>query len=244
MESVSFDGVNISDMFTVIGTRGVASPVVQTVEVSGRDGIVPKGVVYGCPTVALTFVTDSGDGLKVSEARRQLSAMLNVKEPKKLQFGDDSGLYYMAQPDGPLDWVQFTRTGRLVVPFLVPSPAMYGEERSVTVPSGGSVTFNVMGTYPTRPTVYASAAKSGSSSPNAWGVTLDSTDWMYVLTGSSSTAKTVLIDCDSRQCKLAGQTALPTLDSDWFVLEPGSHTIANSQGSGSCTVTWVERWLA
>ena len=34
-----------------------------------------------------------------------------------------------------------------------------------------------------------------------------------------------------------------TTDSDWLVLEPGTHTLAIDNGTGAATVTFVERWL-
>lgn len=240
MESVVFDGVVLTDRWTVLSTRGVASQNVQTVEVPGRDGCTARGMTYGCPPVVLVFIVDPTDRAGVLEARRELTALLSVREPKRLEFGCDDGLYYMAMPSGDVNWTQFVHTGKLEVPFLVPSPAMYGAVREAVVPSGGSVTVEVGGTYPTAPKLAADAAVRGSG--NVWGVRLDDGDFVHVATGNSS-ARRVYVDCEARTANVNGSATVPTLDSDWLELVPGEHVLRNDQGTGACTVTWQERWL-
>jgi hypothetical protein len=116
----------------------------------------------------------------------------------------------------------------------------YGAARTVTVPSGGSVEFNVGGTYKTMPRITANAARDSSSL--VWGLRLDGGDFVHVATGSNA-VKSVLIDCAERICTVAGAVALPTLDSDWLELEPGTHTLAMDNGTGAATVVFTERWL-
>ena len=80
-----------------------------------------------------------------------------------------------------------------------------------------------------------------NSSSLVWGVKVDNADFVHVATGSSSSRK-VEIDSEKRICKVANAIALPTLDSDWIVLEPGAHTVAMDNGTGAATLSWVERW--
>ena len=115
---------------------------------------------------------------------------------------------------------------------------MYGDTHTVTVPSAGSVSFIVKGSYPTAPTIHAQSANVSSST--VWGLRLDETDFIHV---QLSEASEVAIDCDKRTCLVGSDVKLPTLDSDWIHLTNGHHTLRNDQGTGACTVTWTERWL-
>ena len=241
MESVSFDGVVLTDTLKVLSTRGGHSRAVEAVEVPGRDDLLVRDARKRGPSVTLHFFAQ-GTAAQLAAARREIGALLSAREPKRLQFGGDGGLYYMAVPDGEPDWSQFVRSGRMDVPFLVPSPAMYGEEKVATVPSGGSVTVEVLGTYPTAPTATAASAVRSSSS-SVWGLRLDNGIWMHVDTGSSS-SRSVVLDCGARRCTVAGSTKLATLDSTWFSFEPGSHTVRMDNGTGAAVLRWQERWLA
>ena len=123
--------------------------------------------------------------------------------------------------------------------FTVTNPIAYGRERTITVPSGGSVIFIVDGTAPTRPRIAASATRSASS--QVWGLRLDEGDYLHVETGVSS-ACAVAIDCEERTLRINNNPAIPTLDSDWLELSPGEHTIRMDNGVGAATITYYERW--
>lgn len=242
MESVSFDGVTLTDFYEVMSERGAASVDVQTVDVSGRDGRIVRGATYGGPKITLVVAVGQMDRGDLLRERRRLSSLFSARTPRRLQFGDDDGLYYMAVPTGEPKWTQYVRTATFEVALLVPSPAMYGKEVSVTVPSGGTAALEVGGTYPTMPRIVASSAVRNSSS-GVWGVRLDEGDFMHVVTGSSS-SRALVLDCAEAACTVAGSPALMTLDSDWLELEPGHHALRMDQGTGAATVTWTERWLA
>jgi len=167
--------------------------------------------------------------------------MLHSEEPAKLMFASDNGLYYMAILDGEVPIQEYVRSGIVEVNFVTESPVLYGETRTVTVPSGGSVQIYVEGTYPALP-VISGEVYGDSSSLYQWGVRLDEGDYMRIITGSSS-ARDVVMDCRDRTASVSGSTRLPTLTSDWFELSAGFHTIRNDVGSGSCEVTWQERWV-
>ena len=111
---------------------------------------------------------------------------------------------------------------------------------TLTVPSGGSISFNVGGTYRARPRITASAVRDSSS--QVWGLKLDNADFVHVVTGSAS-ARSVDIDCDGRTCIVNSSTSMITLDSDWLELAPGTHTLVMDKGTGAATVKYRERWL-
>lgn len=168
-----------------------------------------------------------------------VAALLRSDGPAPLSLAP--GIYRLAVLQGATDLEFNTYSAHANLTFLCPDPVAYGNERSVTVPSGGSATFAVGGTYPTKPAISAAqAVRDGSAL--VWGLRLDDADQLQVATGSAS-AKPVALDCQARTCTVDGSVALPTLASDWFELSPGTHTIANNKGSGACTVTFRERWV-
>jgi len=240
MGSVAFDGVVLSDLYTVLVKRGVASRNVDYEAVPGRDGVAVKGVDYAPPTLSLVFVLEPGSD--APSAVRELSALLATREPRKLELGEDFGLYCMAMPYGEPSWRRLPNGSSVEFPFLIMDAAMYGTLRTATVPSGGSVTFTVGGTYPTKPKITASAAVRNSST-GMWGLTLDNGPVLAYAFGSN-TSRAVSADCDTRSSRVDGDIALPTLSSTWFELEPGSHTVNMHTGTGAAVIEWRERWLA
>jgi hypothetical protein len=172
---------------------------------------------------------------------RELASVLMVKEPVRVAFSSDNGLYYEAVTEGALDFASFIEGGALTVNMHALSAALYGVERSVTVPSGGSATLMVGGSYPTNPTITASAALVNSST-GLWGVRLDAGDFLRVA-ATKNANHAVSFDCETRVTQVDGATKIPTLDSDWLALTPGIHTIANDAGTGACVVSWRERWV-
>ena len=152
------------------------------------------------------------------------------------------GLYRMAALTGATELEFATYSATADLKFTCPDPVAYGEERTLTVPSEGSVSFHVNGTYPAKPTVKAPGAVRGAS--NVWGLRLDDADFLRVeIATGSGWSNRIEADCQARTCSVNGAATLPTPESDWLELEPGEHVLSNDQGSGSCTVTYIERWL-
>ena len=241
-ERVTFNGVTISDFFEVAGvTRPLVGRVNTTTEVSGMDGNRITGSVMMPNRLIVSFVMGERDSTERREAVRNLTSMLHTTELAPLMFASDNGLYYMAILDGEVPIQEHVRSGIVEVNFVTESPALYGETRTVTVPSGGSVRIYVDGVYVTYPKISGSVNGSSSASYQ-WGLRLDERDYMRMVTGSTS-ARLVTMDCEKRLATLSGAVKLPTLTSDWFELSPGFHTIRNDIGSGASTVTWQERWL-
>jgi len=166
--------------------------------------------------------------------------MLASDEPQMLCITSDNGRCYKAILDGDVPLRENVRNALLEIRFVTESPAMYGETKSVTVPSGGSAVVFVEGTYGAYPTIEGTVI--GSQSGNLWGVRIDGGDKIRVNTGTTE-GRSVVIECAGRRATVQGSLVLPTLDSDWLHLSFGRHVIENDVGSGDCTVTWTERWL-
>lgn len=237
MEHVTFDGVRLTDAYDVTSSRGVATPRVETETVAGRDGVVVREVTYEPPPVTITVIGRSG--FDADKARRELAELFSAREPKVLQFSGDDGRYYMAVPS-ELDWSRFVTFGRLRVEFTIPDVAMYGELRSVEVPSGGQAALTVGGTYPTGMSIEGTVTRDATS--KVWGLRLDEGDFLHIDTGYDA-ARTIAVSTDERTVTVNESATLPTMDSDWLRLEVGNHTLRNDEGAGTVTVSWVERWL-
>lgn len=188
--------------------------------------------------VKARLVTDTIDPREIQHEWAKVAATMRHDEPVPLSLTD--GIYWLAvlADETKLDFNSYSAYCTLT--FLCPDPIAYGREHTVTVPSGGSVTFNVGGSYPAKPKIEASAVRD--SEALVWGIRLDGGDFLHIATGNAS-ARTVSVDCGERTCVVNSEPSLPTLDSDWLAFEPGSHTLVMDKGTGAATVTYTERWL-
>lgn len=239
--TVTYDGHDFESLF-VIGDPEITilDSRAEYADSDNRNGAVLIGRRWGETKVSFTIAAQGS----ASERRLALSTLgswLDVDEPKKLVLPDTPTWYYLAIPDGSLDLKRAIKAESTVITFTLTDPIAYDStEKTVTVPSGGSVSVNIGGTYPTRPTISATAVRNSTSL--VWGVKLDNADFVHVATGSSSGRVTV-IDCDARTVTVSSNPAILTLDSDWLELSPGTHTLTMDNGTGAATVKYRERWL-
>ena len=239
-EMVYYNGYCISDFYQVAGVeRPMASKTNVVEEMEGRDGIRIVGSSVSQNTAKVYLVVGGGSADR-REAVRNLCSMIYSKEPAQLAFSSDNGLYYMATLDGEVPFTEHVRSGLWELSFVTEDPFLIGFERRVTVPSGGTATVFVHGTYPAP--IRVSGTVQGAGANTLWGLRLDEGDYTRLRTGSTSD-RAVVIDSDRRYASVAGALVLPTLDSDWLELAPGQHTIRNDVGTGASVVTWQERWL-
>ena len=238
-----FNGIDMTEYLDAAGIDMPAIPEIEAVvrEVSGRDGTVYLGSSLKplMITVKARLAADEIDPAEIQRRWAIVASMMRTDEPAPLSISP--GIYRMAVLNGTTDLEFKTYSATADLKFYCADPVAYGERRTVSVPSGGSATFVVGGTYPASPVVKASGAVRDSTS-HGWRVRLDGGDFLRVDTGTNQ-ACPVVIDCLERTCRIGANASLPTLDSDWLVLKPGEHTIANDLGSGACEVEYVERWL-
>ena len=202
------------------------------------------GSAFAGGRMASTSVSFAAAAIGSAQERRAaistLGSWLDVDSPKWLCLPDMPDWQYLAIPDGAVDLSRHIDGEDFTLTFLLVDPVAYGMERTVTVPSGGSVTFMVEGTHPTYPKITANAVRNSTSL--VWGLKLDEVDFIHVATGNAS-ARSVALDCKERTCVVNSSVSLPTLDSDWLEFTPGKHTLRMDNGTGAATVTFVERWL-
>jgi len=238
---LSFDGHDLESLF-VCGSPEIsilnASPTLE--EFDSRNGAVFLGQRWGVSTVAFSIAA-IGNAQTRRNAFSQLGAWLAVDEPKKLILPDTPDRYYLAAPEGQCDLTRGIKGEMTQLAFTLVDPIAYSmTETTITVPSGGNVTFTVGGTAAAKPTIRATATRN--STALVWGLRLDSVDFVHVNTGVNA-GRVVAIDCDARTVTISGNAAVPTLDSDWLEFTPGSHTLVMDYGTGAATVKYRERWL-
>ena len=240
MSELIYNGHDFSTLFaygdpeiTILDSRA------DVRDISGRNGSAFVGMTYGVATVAFTIAA-LGDASERRAAFSTLGQWLMVDEPKALYLPDTPDRYYLAVPNGALDLTRAIRGEYAQLTFTLVDPVAYGSSKTASLPSGGSVSITVNGTAPTYLNVVANSAVRNSSSL-VWGVRVDGVDYVHVATGSSSSRKVEIYSQD-RICKLANALILPTLDSDWLVLAPGTHTLNMDNGTGAATLSWIERW--
>lgn len=208
-------------------------------DVSGRNGAAFIGMTYGVSTVTCTIAALG----TASERRAKFSTLgqwLMVDEPKPLYLPDTPDRYYLAVPSGELKLDRAFDGEITSLTFELTDPVAYGTSRTASLSSGGSATISIGGTAPTYLNVVANSAVRNSSSL-VWGIRVDNADFIHVATGSDSSRK-VEAYSDKRLCKVANAITIPTLDSSWIELKPGSHTVRMDAGTGAATLSWVERW--
>lgn len=238
---VTFDGHELTRLFAVSNLQNSLLPrTLNTVDVPGRDGSLFLGASLVGRTIKLTLTVRDKTVSGLQTASRTLAAILNVSEPKPLSMSIDGGLYYMAIPNAQADGTRYRNAITYDVEFLCADPVAYGVEQTITVPSGGSITFEVDGTYPTAPQVSAAAARNGSG--GCWKLTLDNDEYLAATIPSGVTTAPVEIDCTARTLMVNGSVTLLQPEADWLVFEPGEHTLSMT-GTGQAIVTYAERWL-
>ena len=240
-QTVVFDGHRLNDRFYV-GEVAVGLPefVPSIEDHPAFDGARMVGKRLGTVGIDIALVTKPVQGEAPREALSDLMAWLDVDGPRRLALSEDRGLWRLCVPRGAPQVQDDRWNDRVVVSLTQLEPALYGLEREVTVPSGGSVTVRVGGDYPTKPTISSDAAVRDSTTL-LWGLRLDGSALMYASV-PVGTASSVVMDCAERTCSVNGATTIPSLTSDWFELTPGTHTFENAQGSGASVVRWYERW--
>lgn len=237
--TVTFGTTDLTATYLVTNVqRPLGVRTIGLVDIPGRDGQALGNVTYDTVEISMDVIIMGGTHEERSDSMRNLAAILSSREPVKLAFSDDGSKYYMAVPNGGEIQRYIDADYISAVTFTCPDPAMFGEIKSETMDSD-SITIEVEGNYPTKPTITCAKATNGDG--NVWGVRLDNQDFVHMALSTSDVKAS--IDCENRVAMEGSRHSLITLDSDWLVLDPGEHTITLDQGTGYPTITWQERWV-
>lgn len=241
MEHVVYNGVDLAERFIVIGVeRPLPTPTPSMQLVHGGNRNFFKGMDFVPPTLSFRLVTKELDKFGRRDELRWLASVLLVDEPVKVQFSSDNGKWYKAVPSGDLTFHEFVKSGYIDVSLTCEQAAMFGLEKSASS-SDGVATFAVDGNAPTTLLIEATSAVRESNSDYRFGYTLDNGMVQYAEIGTSY--NDVIMDGEKRLVTVNGSVRQLTLQSDWFEVKPGTHTVERTLGSGQFTVSWLERWL-
>ena len=241
--NLTYNGHDLTTLFTCGDPEiTILDSTPDNREVSGRNGAAFVGMKYGVPSVACTIAAFGTP----SERRAKFSTLgqwLMVDEPKPLYLPDTPDRYYLAVPSGALQLTRGFDGETATLTFELTDPVAYGEQKMITLPSRGSLTFTVGGTAPTY--FYRDLAAIGTpdASTLRYGIRLDNSQTWCVTHDSTSNLRVGPFDFEKRSLMVDGVVSVPTLDSDWFALTPGEHTLENYLGGGtSLWLKYRERW--
>lgn len=232
---------NGNDFGSVLEIEDVTMPAMprinrDLVTVPGRDGAVLRGSQLGTRafTIKARINAGSREPSAIAAAWSEIVPLLYTDEPAPLDLGE--GRYYMAVLTGesPIEFHAYY--GSVELSFECPDAYGHGAVFRASFP--GSL--HAGGNCPSYPVIRCANAVRASGS-GLWGVRIDDGDFLRVPMGTGT--HLVEIDCERRTVTLDGSTSMITLESDWIMVEPGEHTIAVDQGSGTGTIEWRERWL-
>ncbi len=235
--SIVYNGHDFSGFSSATSVEGAQRAAASTLEVPGRAGaVLLRGRVLP-KELRVRLMLDVGGKRGASEMatlRHRAYACLLCPEGAELAVPGDPGMTYKdAVCTDASDWSSLFEDGSCELAFTCYDPYTYGE----TVSSPGTAV-EVSGTVATWPTAELTAA-AGS----AVKVT-DSVSGTYVLVERTfSTGDSVVVDFAAKTVTVNGVDASADVSvaSDFFVLEPGAHTLAFN-GCSTHVVSWVERW--
>lgn len=213
------------------------------VEIVGGNGSVLRSLHLGPRTITLDCRAFKEKWHDFDELKDELAAVLLCGTEKVLSLRNHFGEWYMAHFTGfsEGDREGGTGIGGFTLTFVASDPIRYGRIREATIPESGRLEFDVTGTYRTDISVTCPNAKRSESS-KVWGLRFDDGDRLHVPIPSAMISK-VEIGSNSRAVRVNGKVSMITLDSDWPVLEAGTHEVRLEQGTGDVTIRWQERIL-
>lgn len=241
--SLTYDGFDLTRYAFVRVERPVGPSLrVETEQVPGRNGSVLTSLQLDELTITAHCTLRRKYYHRWERVRMELAKAFSKMGERVLTLPDEPGLYRMATASltanvtTPLEPpVTFD------VEFTCHDPVAYGIERTVAIPADGYVMFEVGGMLPVGVRVEAGAAVRDSST-GLWAVQFDDGSSLRVALASSA-ARKVEIDSVTRTVRVANATDMVTLDSTWPKLEPGTHAARRYLGTGTATLSWIERYL-
>ena len=238
MSSLTYNGHDFSGYVTaeLVEPAGHAlSP--RSLAVPGRPGAALLGCELPPRPLTVRLFLDAGVTLTAEERsaiRHELYGWLVAPMGAELSLTGEPNLTWRdAVVTGVSDWDSLFEGGSCEVEFTCLDPVAYGDE----VTSAGTA-LTVDGTWATWPVVTLTAL-AGTSVKVADGL------GRYVLVERTFAAGDVVVmDFAAEVVTVDGVDASAdvAVESTFFSLTPGSHTLAFS-GCSAHTVEWVERWL-
>lgn len=239
-----YDGVDLRGFVQIeyINKRALPSISHDSTSIVGVDGerisnvtLDPLELVIGMRIVAPTRGWRA-QRQELEDKRRRLNEILFKRQPCPLVLDFPDDLEYMAIVTDAGELTREKCSYTFEVTFMCPDPVPYGKAREVDIGRSGKV--YIGGNYPTYP-LFEVSSGTGACVLNVDGVT-------FQTIGAMTGADPIIIDCNPDPVTREAVTTKGdeevaiSINSDYFALEPGMHTIACD---APVKVRWRERWL-
>lgn len=241
VEDPTLNGVPLERMMLSLTSDGVtidaAKPTLSMQDMPGRDGQLdltledPTGAAYmGNRAITLNLYAIGGED-DILAAKTRLAALAGTIVT--LSWRSLPGEYRGRMSLGAWadKWAGPRQIATLVTVSIAAAPYLVGRSRTVTLKTGAN-TIHVKGNRPCWPTWTLTPAANAKtvSIKDAHG---------HKLAVASTTAITgrisIITDPDHRELRVNGNLMAPTLESDYFPLPPGVHTLALTGCAGILT---------
>lgn len=229
---ISYDGVNLSDVFEVVDVHIPLLPTFEAVtqELAQRPGAYFASRKVGTReiTMKLRLNAESRCPLDIFQAWREYSQVFNKPTPRKLMLNEEKYCYALMVGDTPIEDEAYY--GTVELSFVCYDPYFYGEEHAVPLTS--STSFEIKGGVSCYPTLELTA--TGSS------VTVTNQKTAEFVKVSTASGTKLVIDMERQIVTEGGEYVPVDLSSDFFPLE-GSCSLKLTGATG--TMKYRERFL-
>lgn len=230
-----FDGVNISDAFQIVDIKIPLLPTFTAVthELAQRPGAYFASRKVGTRevTVKLRLDAETRDPMGIFKAWRELSAIFNKPDPRKLQLDEER--YCWAMMVGESEIEDEAYYGVVEFTFMCFDPYFYGTEHEIAVANGSNMSFNVQGGVEAYPVLELTATTS-------YVLVTNSVTGEYVRVPNTASGSKVVVDMERQTATIGGEFAPVHLESDFFTIG-GAARIKVTGANG--TLKYKERFL-
>ena len=175
------------------------------------------------------------------DAMADMARWLVTSDDRRLCLRTHPDQYYLAHYKSMVEGERIggTGIGAFEVTFTAADPMRYGEVRSLVVTEQEWKRFDVGGTEVPDATIEVRNARRPGPA-GKFGMTIANDQFWVSLPDDS--AHSLSIDLTARTILLDGKAAGMTLDSNWPTLRPGRAIARVSEGRGTATISWIQRY--
>ena len=245
MEKSYFDGRAFEDMGLVV--ERVHDPIPEMREEmqakTNRHGSYLDSLTMSPREITLECRYLGDEWQDFDDMMDELAAWLITEDERPLVLRTRAGQHYMAHfssySEG--DREGGSGIGGFELTFVASDPVRYGEDRALIVKNGGSKTFDVGGTERADLVVDVRNAVR-SDKYVAVSFTRGTETSVLRVAPPDGAAHSIRLDAANRATTVDGSVSGITLDSDWPDFKPGRWTVSVSEGTGTATLSWTQRY--